>query len=517
MSSPFDCLPKCERHFMKALSPFPRLDRSLWLYPLAVAMVLSAIWLRLTFGQPLDGPVRVTFIIPIILAAYWGGLWPGLLATATSILATNYYLPPPVGSATGAAIQQYILALEGILISLICGRLRLAIGRANASRAAAESGRLAATQLAAIVESSTDAIIGKDLDGVITSWNAAACSIFGYEPAEVIGRQIALLIPPDRLGEENRILAELRAGRRIDHFETVRLRKDGAEILVSLSVSPIRDASGHIVGASKIARDVTEKRRAEVSLHVLQSELAHVARLSAMGQMSAAIAHELNQPLTAITNYVSAALRMLASRDAAPGKQETMVEAMQKAAAQALRAGSIIQHLREFVEKRGAERDREDINIVVEEAIALGLVGAAESSVMVMRELSRTRLPVRINRIQIQQVVMNIIRNGLEAMANSPQQEMTLTTAREDDFAVITISDTGPGLPPEIRAKLFQPFVTTKEKGMGIGLNICQSIVEAHGGNIEAPPVTAGAVFRIRLPLDLPGIRQAPERAAATN
>ena len=409
------------------------------------------------------------------------------------------------------------MALEGILISLICGRLRLAIRRANASRAAAESGRLAATQLAAIVASSTDAIIGKDLDGIITSWNAAARSIFGYEPAEVIGRPIALLIPPDRLAEETRILAELRAGRRIDHFETVRLRKDGTEILVSLSVSPIRDASGHIVGASKIARDVTEKRRAEASLQLLQSELAHVARLSAMGQMSAAIAHELNQPLTAITNYVSAALRMLAAKDTAPGKQAILIEAMEKAAAQALRAGSIIQHLREFVEKREAERDCEDLNGVVEEAITLGLVGAAESSVMVTRELSRTRLPVMINRIQIQQVVMNIIRNGIEAMANSPQQEMTLTTAREGDFAVITISDTGPGLPPEIRANLFQPFVTTKEKGMGIGLNICQSIAEAHGGHIEAPVVAAGAVFRIRLPLDLPDIRQAPERAAAAN
>ena len=351
-----------------------------------------------------------------------------------------------------------------------------------------------------------DAIIGKDLDGVITSWNASARDTFGYDPAEAIGRHISLLIPPDRLAEEEMIISRLRAGEHIDHYETVRLHKNGTEVLVSLSVSPIRDAKGHIVGASKDrARTSRRKSGRRRICRLVQSELAHVARLSAMGQMSAAIAHELNQPLTAIVNYVSAAQRMLASKDVTPQKQASALEAMEKASAQTLRAGSIIQHLREFVEKREAERCCEDLNLIVEEAITLGFVGAADSNVKVKRELSRLPLPVRVNRIQVQQVLINLIRNGIEAMDQSPQRMMTLITGREGNFAFVTIRDTGPGLPAEVREKLFQPFVTTKEKGMGIGLNICQSIMEAHGGNIQAPATSeGGAVFRIRLPLDLP-------------
>jgi two-component system sensor kinase FixL len=347
-----------------------------------------------------------------------------------------------------------------------------------------------------------DAVIGKDLNGIITDWNISACSTFGYEPAEAIGRHISLLIPPDRLAEEDMIISRLKSGLHIDHYETVRLHKNGAELLVSLSVSPIHDTNGRIVGASKIARDITEKKRSEANLQLLQSELAHVARLSAMGQMSAAIAHELNQPLTAIVNYLSAAQRMLTSKDFSPQRLASALEAMEKASAQTLRAGSIIQHLREFVEKREAERGNENLNTVVEEAIALGFVGAADSDVKVNRKLSLTALPVRINRIQVQQVLINLIRNGIEAMSQSPRRVMTLTTGLDGDFAFVEIRDTGPGLPAEVLAKLFQPFVTTKERGMGIGLNICQSIMEAHGGNIQAPtPNEGGAIFRIRLPL----------------
>jgi two-component system sensor kinase FixL len=224
-----------------------------------------------------------------------------------------------------------------------------------------------------------------------------------------------------------------------------------------------------------------------------------------MGQMSAAIAHELNQPLTAIVNYVSAAHRMLTAQDINPQKRARALEAMEKASAQTLRAGSIIQHLREFVEKRETELGCEDLNVVVEEAIALGFVGAADSNVKVNRQLSLAHLPVVINRIQVQQVLINLIRNGIEAMNKSPRRVMTMTTGLEDNFAFVMIRDTGPGLTPEVMAKLFQPFVTTKENGMGIGLNICHSIMEAHGGSIQASnDGEGGAEFRIRLPVNLP-------------
>ena len=165
-----------------------------------------------------------------------------------------------------------------------------------------ETEEVARAYLASIVESSDDAIIGKTLDGIITSWNKAAERMFGYEAAEICGKAVTLLIPPDRVSEEQEILGRLRRGERIDHFETERVRKDGRTIAVSLTVSPICDRGGRIVGASKIARDISEQRAAQKQLLELQSELLHAARLGTMGQMAAAITHELNQPLSAINS-----------------------------------------------------------------------------------------------------------------------------------------------------------------------------------------------------------------------
>lgn len=618
---------------MKVLWPFSNPERRLWAYPLAVAMVLLTLWVRMRPDIPFNGPAVIIFTIPIFLSAYWGGLWPGLLATLVSILGANYYLLAPVNSFAVASnpdrLLQAILALTGILFSVICEALHRGRRRAEADQHIAEAGQLASARLAAIVEGSGDAIIGKTLDGIITSWNPAAETLLGYEAAEIVGQSIALLFPPELLREEDEIIARVSRGEVVAHYETVRLRKDGRPLQVSLTVSPIRDQAGRIIGASKILRDITARKEAEAQIQslqaersfladlvessndaivarandgtirswnraaelmfgysaaemvgqsaelaptqrdearaaiehlqlgepvfhyetirphkdgrqvqvsftaslirnqkgeivgtsgilrditerkqreaqtiVLQNELAHVARLSEMGQMSAALAHELNQPLTAIVNYVSAAQRML-GHDPSPQKLASALEAMEKASAQTLRAGAIIRNLREFVEKREADRNREDLNLVIGEAIALGAVGAADAGVELKLDLVPGPLPVRVNRIQIQQVLVNLIRNGIEAMAGSPQRMMSLTTSREKDFAIVIIRDTGPGLPPEIRTRLFQPFVTTKEKGMGIGLNICQSITESHGGKIEVPVNDqGGAVFRISLPLD---------------
>jgi two-component system sensor kinase FixL len=618
---------------MRALWPFSNADRRLWAYPLAVAMVLLTLWVRLRPDIPFNGPAVIIFALPIFLSAYWGGLWPGLLATLVSVLGANYYLLAPINSFAVASnpdrLLQAILALTGILFSVICEALHRGRRRAEADRHIAEAGQMASARLAAIVEGSGDAIIGKTLDGFVTSWNPAAQKLFGYKAEEIVGQPITLLFPPEFLREEDEFIARVSRGEVVAHYETIRLHKDGRPLQVSLTVSPIRDQAGKIIGASKILRDIaarkeaedqiqslqaersfladlvessndaivarandgkirswnraaelmfgysaaemigqsaelapaqrhearvaiehlqhgqpiihyettrphkdgrqvqvsftaslirnqkgeivgtsgilrdiTERKRREAQTIVLQNELAHVARLSEMGQMSAALAHELNQPLTAIVNYVSAAQRML-SHDPSPQKTASALEAMEKASAQTLRAGAIIRNLREFVEKREADRNREDLNLVVGEAIALGTVGAADAGVELRQSLVPGALPVRVNRIQIQQVLVNLIRNGMEAMAGAPQRVMSLTTSREGNFAVVIIRDTGPGLPPEIRAKLFQPFITTKEKGMGIGLNICQSITESHGGKIEVPANDqGGAVFRISLPLD---------------
>jgi two-component system sensor kinase FixL len=356
--------------------------------------------------------------------------------------------------------------------------------------------------LAQIVQSSEDAIISVALDGTITSWNAAAERIYGFSASDAIGRHISMILPPDRIFEDDDIIAQLRAGRIMEHYETVRRHKDGHDVQISLSVAPIFDASGTMIGASKTARDVTERKRSEERLMGMQNELAHVGRLSAMGQMSAAIAHELNQPLTAIANYAKAAQRLLQNENPEPRQLQSAREAMEKAVTQTLRAGTIIRYLRDFVEKRESRKFPEDLNEVIREAVSLGTVGHNHSNVKLTLALDPILPKVAIDKVQIQQVLMNLVRNAIEAMAEVERRELTISSSLGEGGLRITVQDTGPGLAPHVAARLFQPFVTTKSDGMGIGLKICQSIIEGHGGTIVAraagPP---GATFVIHLPL----------------
>ena len=355
--------------------------------------------------------------------------------------------------------------------------------------------------LAQIVESSEDAISSVALDGTITSWNAAAERIYGFSASEAIGRHISMILPPDRLTEDDEIMADLRAGRNIEHYETVRRHKGGHDVLVSLSVAPIFDASGAMIGASKTARDVTERKRSEQRLLGMQNELAHVGRLSAMGQMSAAIAHELNQPLTAVANYAKAAQRLLQNERLEPRQLQSAREAMEKAVAQTLRAGTIIRYLRDFVEKRESRKCPEDLNQVTREAVSLGMVGHSHSNVKLTLALDPTLPKVPVDKVQIQQVLLNLVRNAMEAMAEVETRELTISSGIGDGGVCITVQDSGPGFAPHIAARLFQPFVTTKPDGMGIGLKICQSIIESHGGTIAARQGGTGAAFVIHLPL----------------
>ena len=356
-------------------------------------------------------------------------------------------------------------------------------------------------ELAAIVESSEDAILSKTLDGIVTSWNAAAERMFGYSAQEMIGSSIERIFPDDRVAEEDLMLEQVRSGHSVQHYATVRKRKDGSFIDISLSVSPIYDSDGNIVGASKIARDITERKLAEGRLRELQSEMAHFARLSEMGQLASAIAHELNQPLAATMNYVNAARRMLET--SGEGAQGKAGEFLEKAAGQAQRAGKIIRHLRNFIEKRETSRTPEDVNFIVEDAIALGILGAADVNVALRTDLQEGGPAVRVDRVQIQQVLVNLLRNAVESMQGSERQVLTISSRFGGEYVEIAVADSGVGISPEVAERLFEPFVTTKSTGMGIGLMICRSIVEAHGGRIwVAPNPGGGTVFRFRLPLN---------------
>jgi two-component system sensor kinase FixL len=357
-----------------------------------------------------------------------------------------------------------------------------------------------AQRLASIVESSDDAILSIDLSGVITSWNEGAERLYGFAAEEIIGLPIAMIVPPDRQDEEPRILDLIERGERISHYETQRLRKDGGAVDVSLTISPMRSATGAVIGMSKIARNISPRKAQEHRINELQGELLHATRLVSTGQLGAALAHELNQPLTAILNYAGA-LQELGF--AASGRQGDMLrEIVGKIQEQTARAGEIIRRLRGFVAKREPDRQVQELNETVEESLALGLVGVAYANVALRTTLAAGLPPVFIDRVQIQQVMINLLRNAVEAMQTSPIRELSVSTSMDGNEHVrVSVADTGPGLAPEIAGALFQPFVTTKGQGLGIGLSICRSIVESHGGRLWTEPKEGGGtVFHFRLP-----------------
>jgi two-component system sensor kinase FixL len=369
-------------------------------------------------------------------------------------------------------------------------------------------------RLRSIIETIPDAIITIDGRGTIESFSPAAVRLFGYAASEVIGRNVNILMPSPYHARHDGYLARyLATGERriigIGRIVTGK-RKDDSIFPMELAVGEaIVDGQRLFTG---FVRDITERQQTQRRLQELQAELLHVARLSAMGQMGSALAHELNQPLTAIVNYIQAARRLLrAQLDTVPARID---EVMERASAQANRAGQIIRRLRQFVEKRETDKQIEDLNQIVEEANALALVGAKEQGVRVVLRLASDLPPLALDKIQVQQVVLNLVRNALEAMAQSSDRQLTITTSAGEGIAEVSIADTGSGLAPEVAAQLFEPFVTTKPAGMGVGLSICRSIVEAHGGHIRADHnPQGGTIFAFTLPINATDETDAIDRA----
>ena len=333
--------------------------------------------------------------------------------------------------------------------------------------------------------------------GRIESFSRSAQRQFGYTPDEIIGENVKILMPsPYREAHDGYLHRYIETGeRRIIGIGRVVVgrRKDGSTFPMELAVGEVTmGPSPQFIG---FVRDLTERQEVERRLQELQSELMHVSRLSAMGQMGAALAHELNQPLTAIINYSQAAKRL--SEAASSQSSTRAVEVMEKISQQALRAGQVIRRLRQFVEKGSTEHRPEDVNKVVEEACALALVGTRESGVRAVFDLAADLPPVSIDKIQVQQVVLNLVRNAVEAMSESEPRMLKVVTGNgSDGMIMVEVMDTGPGLAESVLRQLFQPFVTTKERGMGIGLSICRSIVDAHGGRISAQPNPGGGTDR---------------------
>ncbi len=368
--------------------------------------------------------------------------------------------------------------------------------------AADEALRASEAHLRSILETVPDAMIVIDEQGRIQSFSATAERLFGYAGEEVLGHNISILMPePYRSQHDGYMARYLTTGeRRIIGIGRVVVgqRKDESTFPMELAVGEMRSNDRRYF--TGFVRDLTERQKTETRLQELQSELVHMSRFTALGEMASTLAHEINQPLTAITNYLKGCRRIL---ERIEGEQVPMLrEAVNQAAEQALRAGQVIRHLREFVSRGESERHIESLPKLVQEASALALVGAKEKGVRVSFRFDPDAPLVLADRIQIQQVLLNLIRNAIEAMQDVSRRELIVATrALPDDGQVeISVEDTGPGLAPEVAAQLFQPFVTTKKHGMGVGLSICRTIVESHGGKIWAESKPGeGTAFRFTL------------------
>ena len=426
------------------------------------------------------------------------GLWPGLAATAISLAICATWLH---------ALSDPLLQWVGLLALALIGGGGAVAGEtlSGARRTASEAVRdLLAREahLQSILDTVPDAMVVIDAKGIIRSFSSAASRLFGFSAEEVIGRNVKSLMPePYREAHDGYLQRYLVTGeRRIIGIGRVvgGERKDGSTFPMELAVGEMK--SGDQLYFTGFVRDLTERQQTESRLQELQAELVHISRLTAMGEMASTLAHELNQPLSALANYLQGSRRLLEDRE--DGNARLVRDALGKAADQALRAGEIIRRLRDFVARGETERRIESVSKLVEEASALSLVGAKEQGVRVRLQFDPRVDLVLVDKVQIQQVLLNLLRNALEAMASAPHRELTVRAEPVDKQMVrVSVADTGSGISEEVAAQIFQPFVSTKRQGMGIGLSISRTIVQSHGGQIETRPNPGGgSVFSFTIP-----------------
>ena len=355
--------------------------------------------------------------------------------------------------------------------------------------------------LGSILATVPDALIVIDMAGRIVSFSAAAQRMFQYAETDVLGENISMLMPsPDRERHDGYIDHYLSTGEKriigIGRLTSAR-RRDGSTFPIELSVGEVQDRGQRLF--TGFIRDLTERQQAERRVADLQAELSHASRVTAMGTLASALAHELNQPLTAIANYLEAG-RDLLDADG-PVDREMLREAMDESARQALRAGEIIRSLREFIKRGETMRQPESLRELLAEGAALAFIGMDSRGIDMDISVDRRVDRVLVNRVQLQQVIINLIKNAMEAMAHSPARILRLSAAPAEDGRVeVIVADSGTGLDPDMSRTLFMPFTTSKPSGMGVGLSISQTIVEGHGGRIWAQPSQwGGTAFHFTL------------------
>ncbi|WP_213268809.1 PAS domain-containing sensor histidine kinase [Hyphomonas sp.] len=359
--------------------------------------------------------------------------------------------------------------------------------------------------LASILTSVPDAMVVTDESGKILAFSRAAEALFGFSAEEVIGKPVNMLMAGrDKANHDNYIGNYLRTGERqiIGKGRVViASRADGTQFPVDLKIGEARIGDHFLFTA--FIRDLTEQQRSELRMQEMQAELVHFSRLSAVGTMASALAHELNQPLTAVANYLEASRDLLDSPD--PETKEVLREALTEAARQAVRAGEIVRKLRSYVSRGEVDARPVSLGPLLADAIALSKLSRDLADIPIKLDQDDGADLVMGDPIQIQQVVINLIRNAMDALSNTQNARITVRVylSAEPGFVAVEVCDNGPGLTSELQETIFKPFATSKSHGMGLGLSICQTIVEAHGGTVRAiSPPEGGTCFLFTLRRD---------------
>jgi|SRR5215469_1615842 len=445
------------------------------------AVTALAIW----FGSPLLHPDPFSiFLLAVVACARFLGFGPAVLCTALSVVAIDRFVYEPhyhVTLHSADLTRLSVFVVISLLAASVARKRSQAELRADDTRA----------QLAAIVESSDDAIYSTQLDGTILSWNHGAETLYGYSPREVIGQSVKMVMPPERRSEFPLNLEFLEKGERIPPYKTDRLRKDGSRVSVLLSLSPLRNERGAVVGASSIVRDITAQQRAEEALR--RSE-----KLAAAGRLTAVIAHEINNPLEAVTN-----LLYLARQDPARADQH-----LKMAEREVQRVADIVQQTLGFV-RDASEAVPVHVSETVHEVLQGFQPRLEAKNIQTKLELVEGD-EIRGFGGELRQMLANLIANAIDAV--QPGGCLRLRVERARAWSAdglrgvrITIADNGGGIRPEDRARLFEPFFTTKRTtGTGLGLWLCEGIARKHGGSIRlrtsTRPGRSGTAFAVFLP-----------------
>lgn len=468
-------------------------------YALVLLVAVAALSAQVAFGNLVGATALFALVVVgVLLVSIAAGIGPGLAALALSLAGLFYFGGAPAyGGGDASALASF--GVLGVISAVSGAALRHALGKIATTQQALDAREM---HLRSILDTVLDATVVIEKDGTIVSFNAAATRQFGYAESEILGQNVRILMPePYRGAHDGYLQRYLETGeKRIIGVDRVVVgqRKDGSTFPMKLAVGEMRTSDG--IFFTGFIRDLTEREESAARLHEIQGELARLGRLSDLGEMASTLAHELNQPLSAISNYAQGCTRLL--RDMDDMLAYRMREALEEMVRQSLRAGQIIRHLREFVTRGETEKGPENIRVLVEEAGALALVGSRQLGVRSIFEFVPGPDMVTVDKVQVQQVLVNLMRNAMEAMRDSKSRELLVrTTSNGRGDVVVEVADTGTGISDEVAAQLFKPFVTSKPGGMGVGLAISKRIVEAHGGSISASGNDkGGATFRFTLP-----------------